>query len=663
MAAHSSLPPADRATPGDRACRDHPPADQPDPALRLGSSTHIPKLCGLPVTGAEMWFGAHPANPSLIETGERLDEVIAHDPEAILGKHVFESFGPRLPFLMELLAAAEPLSLQVHPTSERARIRFAEQNAAGIPLDAPERSYQDPSHKPELIYALTRFDGMTGFRDVEKTATILRMLGLPRLDEMASELADTRTPFQKLRKIVTELLACLPGSETSTHRDRRRTSYRRSAVAPAATQTAITRGGPRRHRPREAPRARADAGTGEAVSGGHGRSRHAAPQPRGSGAGRSDVHRPGMIHAYTSGFGVEIMATSDNVLRAGLTAKYVDASELLDVTNFTPVPPRSGATHRSPMAPDSCSRRPVEEFELVVVDVSQTPHKVGPGPVVVLCVDGTAAVQSAAGRGRGAHTWTGSVCRRCGRQDHCHGCRPRPSRRRADSFELTQPGALRRSDVAVSSQASDPFFVAVDGRFFGQQILAVAPATLAELERSLPITSKLERRLEQRGRIAGVDPHSCSCGSQLARGGARRVGRRKDRSAGHEVGGQLARHSHVRHLRALIHQQHVGTRQNATEVLRAHLVPKLQRSHSLASLLKFTPAAAVTHKHEPDSRPGPISESSGLDDVLQALLRPHGTGVQNNCLVAPSQRTPRSSDIERRRCFDVCPVAYHRDPF
>jgi mannose-6-phosphate isomerase len=71
---------------------------------------------------------------------------------------------------MKLLAAAEPLSLQVHPTSERARIRYAEQNAAGIPVDAPERSYQDPSHKPELIYALTRFEGMAGFRDVEKTS-------------------------------------------------------------------------------------------------------------------------------------------------------------------------------------------------------------------------------------------------------------------------------------------------------------------------------------------------------------------------------------------------------------------------------------------------------------------------------------------------------------
>jgi hypothetical protein len=83
--------------------------------------------------------------------------IAARDPEAILGKRVFESFGPRLPFLMKRLADAEPLSLQVHPTSEHARIRYAEQNAAGIPLDAPERKTpvpDPPRHRPDLLGAL-----------------------------------------------------------------------------------------------------------------------------------------------------------------------------------------------------------------------------------------------------------------------------------------------------------------------------------------------------------------------------------------------------------------------------------------------------------------------------------------------------------------------------
>src|SRR6476659_7474726 len=179
-------------------------------AYAWGSRSHIPKLCGLPVGDdpvAEMWFGAHPADPSRVEDGRGLDKLIKQRPEELLGRRVAESFGPRLPFLMKLLAAAEPLSLQVHPTSERARIRFAEQNAAGIPLKAPERSYQDASHKPELIYALTRFEGMAGFRDTTKTAAILRMFQLPWLDSVADDLAETQTPFQTLRRVVTEMLA------------------------------------------------------------------------------------------------------------------------------------------------------------------------------------------------------------------------------------------------------------------------------------------------------------------------------------------------------------------------------------------------------------------------------------------------------------------------
>src|SRR4051812_1938614 len=154
-----------------------------------------------------MWFGAHPADPSRVEDGRGLDEAIERSPEASLGAHVAGSFGPRLPFLMKLLAAAEPLSLQVHPTSERARIRYAQQNAAKIPLDAFERSYPDPSHKPELVYALTRFEGMAGFRDLTKSARILRMFGVDWLDDMAEVLSKTTTPFQTLRDLVSELLA------------------------------------------------------------------------------------------------------------------------------------------------------------------------------------------------------------------------------------------------------------------------------------------------------------------------------------------------------------------------------------------------------------------------------------------------------------------------
>src|SRR3954451_4894972 len=113
-----------------------------------GSRTHIPRLSGVPITDlpvAEQWYGAHPTAPSRLESGQGLDELIEEAPERCLGAAVVASFGPRLPFLLKLLAAAEPLSLQVHPTSERARIRFAQEDAARLPPTAKDRSYPDPS--------------------------------------------------------------------------------------------------------------------------------------------------------------------------------------------------------------------------------------------------------------------------------------------------------------------------------------------------------------------------------------------------------------------------------------------------------------------------------------------------------------------------------------
>src|SRR5689334_17627679 len=124
-----------------------------------GSSTHIPRLLGKEPDGrpwAELWIGAHPGDPSHLPNGTRLDDAIAADPGSWLGTRVDQAFG-HLPFMMKLLAASEPLSLQVHPTSEQARLQFAAEQLAGIPIDAPERSYRDSSHKPELVYALTRF--------------------------------------------------------------------------------------------------------------------------------------------------------------------------------------------------------------------------------------------------------------------------------------------------------------------------------------------------------------------------------------------------------------------------------------------------------------------------------------------------------------------------
>jgi mannose-6-phosphate isomerase len=368
-------------------------------AYAWGSRSHIPKLCGQPVGDepvAEMWFGAHPADPSRVEDGRGLDKLIKQSPEELLGRRVAESFGPRLPFLMKLLAAAEPLSLQVHPTSERARIRYAEQNAAGIPLKAPERSYQDASHKPELIYALTRFEGMAGFRDTARTAAILRMFELPWLDSVADELAETQTPFQTLRRVVTEMLATT-GDDLHERLRQLRTA---AEEAEARAHRPQSRMRPPDVEPSSVEREslRVFAQTKELVD--------RYPDDAGVlvtlllnhvvlAAGEAMFIAAGVIHAYTSGFGVEIMAASDNVLRAGLTPKYVDIPELLKITNFTPIPPPLWAGTPVADANGIKLAPPVEEFELVVASIDgEEPMTDDVRPMIVLCLDGELRVST-----------------------------------------------------------------------------------------------------------------------------------------------------------------------------------------------------------------------------------------------------------------------------
>lgn len=366
-----------------------------------GSRTHIPRLLGNEPDGspvAEMWMGAHPAAPSRLPDGRTLLDAIAAEPEKMLGATVNAAFEGRLPFLMKLLAATEPLSLQVHPTSERARIRFAEQAAAGIPIDAPDRSYPDPSHKPELIYALTRFEGMAGFRDPEKTAVILRELGLPWVDAIADRIEHTPTPFQTLRAVVTELLATSGdlltgrlrelGAAATAAEHRLHSSYAGRRAGRAPDPSAIER-----------ESVRVFAATARLIE----------RYPTDPGvlvtlllnhvvlaAGEAMYIDAGVIHAYTSGFGVEIMAASDNVLRAGLTAKHVDVRELLEVANFTPVPPPLWAAQQSGRDGGDVVvlSPPVAEFELTVAEIGCAGLELAPAPRVVLCLDGDVVVTS-----------------------------------------------------------------------------------------------------------------------------------------------------------------------------------------------------------------------------------------------------------------------------
>lgn len=361
-----------------------------------GSRTHLPRLLGQDPTeqpAAELWLGAHPGDPSYLDADTSLADAIAHEPRAMLGEPVVAEYGARLPFMMKVLAAAAPLSLQVHPNTERARRGFAREEAAGLPTGHPDRNYQDPFHKPELIFALTRFEGMGGFRDLDRSAAILRLLQLPWLDELAEQLDCSATPFQTLREVVTGLLTLTPdvltarvgelavAAEAAEGRGHRvsprvrppradRNSVSRESLRVFATVRTLARAYP------------SDAGVLVSLL-----LNHVVLAP-----GEAMFVDAGVVHAYTSGLGVEILAASDNVVRAGLTPKHTDVPELLQVTDFTPRPAPLWASHDSTPG-EARFEPPTGEFALLVGAPPLTRIPAA-GPRIVLALTGPVALRS-----------------------------------------------------------------------------------------------------------------------------------------------------------------------------------------------------------------------------------------------------------------------------
>ncbi|HEY3438976.1 MAG TPA: mannose-6-phosphate isomerase, class I, partial [Actinotalea sp.] len=177
-----------------------------------GSRNAIPELLGVepdarPV--AELWFGAHAATPSLLATPsgpEPLDAAIASAPDSLMGADVVARFGPQLPYLLKVIAADRPLSLQVHPNLDRARDGFELEEAAGIPVDDPRRNYKDRNHKPELVYALTRFEALCGFRAPRRAAELLTGLDAPLAVALQRTLS-SEPSYQGIRTAFRRLLA------------------------------------------------------------------------------------------------------------------------------------------------------------------------------------------------------------------------------------------------------------------------------------------------------------------------------------------------------------------------------------------------------------------------------------------------------------------------
>ncbi|PRH78330.1 mannose-6-phosphate isomerase, class I [Streptomyces solincola] len=309
-----------------------------------GSPTAIPHLLGAEPTGepqAEMWMGAHPGAPSRIVRGGvelPLDAVIDADPVRELGAASADKFGPRLPFLLKLLAADAPLSLQVHPDLDQARAGFAAEERAGIPVDAPHRNYRDANHKPELICALTPFEGLCGFREPARSAELLAALDVDSLKPYV-DLLHAHPEEAALREVLTALLTADRDELAATvHETTAACERLGGAHAPYAALA--------HHYP-------GDPGMLAAML-----LNHVVLTP-----GAALYLGAGVPHAYISGLGVEIMANSDNVLRCGLTPKHIDMPELLRVVRFQADDPVVLRPEASPSG-EEVYRTPAEEFRL-----------------------------------------------------------------------------------------------------------------------------------------------------------------------------------------------------------------------------------------------------------------------------------------------------------
>jgi mannose-6-phosphate isomerase len=351
-----------------------------------GSLTAIAELQGrhapAPAPEAELWIGAHPSAPSGVErSGSRstLEAVIAADPASELGPECAAKFGGRLPFLLKVLAAEKALSIQVHPSREQAEAGFREENERGLAPGAAGRNYVDDWPKPELLCALTPFEVLAGMRTADDAAALFDALGVPELEPLASDLDAAAGP-----SVLTDVLARILSWPAS----------KRSALIASVTAAC------ERLAAGSGPYAAACAATVR-IAADHPEDmgivaslllRHAVLQP-----GQAVFLPAGGLHAYLHGTGIELLANSDNVVRAGLTGKHIDIPELLKLADPAVGVPLVGPRRvaEGVFVYDS----PAPEFRLYRAEIGSgegTELPVG-GPRLVLCTEGTVSLRDAEG--------------------------------------------------------------------------------------------------------------------------------------------------------------------------------------------------------------------------------------------------------------------------
>ncbi|WP_026553812.1 mannose-6-phosphate isomerase, class I [Arthrobacter sp. 35W] len=358
-----------------------------------GSGHAIAELLGTTPSGgpeAELWLGAHPDSPSRAQlpdgTVVGLDELIASDPSGMLGADSRAAFGDRLPFLAKLLAAETPLSLQVHPTLEQARVAYAAEEAAGVPRTAAHRNYKDDNHKPEMIFALTDFEALCGFRHCADAAILFRRVGA------AIEATGASAPA-----LLVQVLAALNSRIAKPVILRRAFELLIGGGAEAAdlvaqAAAALTQADPDTLGP-ELSTVVSLAGT---YPGDPGVLISLLLNRVSLKPGEAMYLPAGNIHAYLHGLGVEVMASSDNVLRGGLTPKHVDVPELLATVDFRPLPVPLIEAVETELGQQIWAP-PFAEFQLQRIELAPGGEPVPlaqNGPLLVLAVAGSVLLDS-----------------------------------------------------------------------------------------------------------------------------------------------------------------------------------------------------------------------------------------------------------------------------
>lgn len=329
---------------------------------------------------AEIWMGAHPSSPSFIVDADNrkisLVELINNNQTDILGERIDQQFH-ELPYLFKVLSAQKALSIQVHPQKSKAEIGFAKENQLNIAINAANRNYKDPNHKPELVYALTRYKAMNAFRPIHEIIGLFDLVSCSPLRTEIAALKSNPEPSQlklffkaclslspeQVAQIVNELL-----SSIEPNKDPRYTKEPFCTIRALATDYPC------------------DIGLITPLI-----LNVIELQP-----GEAMFLHAETPHAYIKGTGLEIMANSDNVLRAGLTPKFIDVDELIDNTKFNSIP----ASHllTSPIYDDNKIDFPVPvadfKFEIINSDMQKRSDNVT-GPEILFCISGNVKIETA----------------------------------------------------------------------------------------------------------------------------------------------------------------------------------------------------------------------------------------------------------------------------